>query len=64
MAGFLSNAGAGDVLIFAPELLSGMHYYARMVPSADGQLVEETDRYAEAIVYARLARECFAAARA
>lgn len=63
MAGFRRNAGPGDVLIFAPELLARTYYYARCFPSPDGTLVEESDRYAEAIVYARIARECFAAAQ-
>jgi hypothetical protein len=59
MAGFLRNAGQGDVLIFAPELLSGTHYYARKFPDASGQLKEECDRYAQAIVLKDLARFCF-----
>ena len=64
MAGFIRHASAGDVLIFAPELLSGAYYYARLFPDADGQLVEESDRYAEALLLAQVARECMAAARA
>ncbi|MGC4031402.1 MAG: hypothetical protein QM754_06630 [Tepidisphaeraceae bacterium] len=60
MAGFCRNAGPGDVLIFAPELLSA--YYARQFPDAHGKLREESDRYAEAIAYARIAHDCFAAA--
>ncbi len=63
MRGFLDHAKAGDVLIFAPELLSGTYYYARMFPDAGGKLVEETDRYQQALLYQRIARECFAAAR-
>lgn len=62
MLGFQQNAGPGDVLIFAPELLSGRHYYARLFPDAQGRLVEETDRYAQAILYRELAHECFATA--
>jgi hypothetical protein len=64
MAGFLRHAGAGDVLIFAPELLSGAYYYARLFPNARGQLVEESDRYAEALLLAQVARECMTAAKA
>jgi hypothetical protein len=45
MRGFLDHAMKGDVLIFAPELLSGTYYYARMFPDTGGKLVEETDRY-------------------
>lgn len=63
MWGFLDHAKAGDVLIFAPELLSGTYYYARMFPDAGGKLVEETDRYQQALLYQRIARECFAEAR-
>jgi hypothetical protein len=59
MHGFIRNANAGDVLIFAPELLSGRYYYARMFPNANGELVEETDRYAQALLLKDLARECF-----
>jgi hypothetical protein len=59
MRGFLASAGAGDVLIFAPELLSGEHYYARMFPDPGGQLAEECDRYAQALLYKKLARICF-----
>ncbi len=59
MAGFKANAGAGDVLIFAPELLASTIYYARVFPDAGGGLVEESDRYAESILYAAIAREAF-----
>jgi len=63
MRGFLDHAKAGDVLIFAPELLSGTYYYARQFPDAVGKLVEETDRYQQALLYLRIAHECFAEAR-
>lgn len=63
MSGFLRGAGPGDVLIFAPELLSGTYYYARLFPDSSGTLVEESDRYAEALLYMVLARECFESAR-
>ncbi|HEV2136217.1 MAG TPA: hypothetical protein VGR47_18405 [Terracidiphilus sp.] len=62
MTGFLSNAKPGDVLIFAPELLAGTYYYARKFPNAAGKLEEETDRYAQALLYRDLARACFAEA--
>jgi hypothetical protein len=62
MLGFLRNADPGDVLIFAPELLSSAHYYARKFPDASGQFAEESDRYAEALLYKELARACFAEA--
>lgn len=62
MLGFLRSAVPGDVLIFAPELLAGTHYYARLLPDASGRLVEESDRYAQAILYRKLAQSCFAKA--
>ncbi|WP_404423163.1 hypothetical protein [Nibricoccus sp. IMCC34717] len=62
MAGFQRNARAGDVLIFAPELLSGEYYYARVF-QREGQWVEESDRYAQALLYRDLARECWADAK-
>ena len=62
MLGFLSNAGAGDILPFAPELLPGTHYYARLFPNVEGRLQEESDRYEQALLYQAIARECFAAA--
>jgi hypothetical protein len=63
MVGFLRNARSGDVLIFAPELLSGTYYYARLFPRTSAQLIEETDRYAQALIYQDLARTCFAEAQ-
>ncbi len=63
MLGFLRSAGRGDYLIFAPELLSGRHYYARLFPDAQGRLVEETDRYQQALLYQQLARECYEEAK-
>ena len=63
LCGFLRHAGQGDVLIFAPELLAGTYYYARKFPDAHGNLIEESDRYQQALLYVRIAQECFAAAR-
>jgi hypothetical protein len=63
MAGFLTSAGPGDFLILCPELLSRRYYYARTFPDAAGVLHEESDRYAEALTYARIAVECFSAAQ-
>lgn len=59
MRGFKQNAAPGDVLIFAPEILSPKIYYGRMFPGPGGRLREESDRYAQALVYARIARECW-----
>lgn len=63
MTGFLRNAGPGDVLIFAPELLTPRFYYARVFPDANGELREEVDRYAQACRYQELARKCFSEAQ-
>lgn len=59
MYGFQQSAVSGDFLIFAPEILPARTYYARMVPNQFGQLVEETDRYSQALLYKDLARACF-----
>ncbi len=59
MRGFLKLATVGDCLIFAPELISGKYYYARLFASADGRLIEESDRYEQAMLLCGLARECF-----
>jgi hypothetical protein len=61
--GFVSNAGAGDVLIFAPEILAPTYYYARTFPDASGRFVEETDRYAQALLYRKTVLEIFASLR-
>jgi hypothetical protein len=62
MQGWLKSAKPGDYLIFCPELLSRQHYYAKTFQGPDGKFHEESDRYAEAIRYQTIARECFAAA--
>lgn len=59
MQAFRANAAPGDTLIFAPELLRADIYYARKFPTADGTPVEETDRYAQALLYRDLARACW-----
>ena len=63
MAGFLASAKPGDFLVFAPEILAPYIYYGRKFPAPDGTLREESDRYAQSLVYAKIARECFAAAK-
>ena len=56
--GFLRTAAPGEQLVFCPEILSEEHYYARVFPDARGRMTEESDRYAEALVYNRIAAEC------
>jgi sugar phosphate isomerase/epimerase len=53
-AGFLGAAGPGDYVLFVPELLSPRIYYAR---AWSGR--EECERWAQAQVLRRIARECF-----
>ena len=63
MAGFLNTAAPGDFFVVCPELLSRRYYYARTFPDTAGTLHEESDRYAEALTYTRIARDCFIAAQ-
>jgi hypothetical protein len=63
-AGFLASAQGGDYFCFAPELLSPTHYYARILTNAAGEIVEEGDRWQQALLYLELARECFEQAKA
>jgi hypothetical protein len=63
MCGFLSHAGPGDILIFAPELLTSTKSYARQFKSFNDAMVEETDRYEQALILTRLAKACFAQAK-
>jgi hypothetical protein len=62
MKGFLSIASKGDYLVFAPELLVPGINYARVFPDKDNVLREECDRYAQALLYMQVARDCFGAA--
>jgi len=62
--GFLADAAAGDHVCFCPELLPAFISYARTFPDASGEPREECDRWQQAAVLTRIARECFEAARA
>ncbi len=59
-AGFLASAIPTDFICFTPELLHPEIYYARVFPDADGQLVEESDRWGQSLLLARIAEDCFA----
>jgi len=60
LQGFLNHAKPGEELIFAPELLRSDIYYARKFPAPHGGApVEETDRYAQALLYQKLIRKLF-----
>jgi hypothetical protein len=61
---FLKSAQPGDYIPFNPELLWPEICYARVIPNAAGELVEETDRWEQAHVLTRIAKECFEEARA
>jgi hypothetical protein len=62
-AGFLKTAKPGDYITFSPELLHPPIYYARTFKNAAGEMTEESDRWQQAILYAKIARECFAEAK-
>jgi hypothetical protein len=57
--GFLKSAKPGDYICFTPELLGPESYYARVFNNAAGELVEEGDRWQQALVYAGIARGCW-----
>jgi hypothetical protein len=65
MAGFIAGAAddpvpaPGPRLGFAPELLPAEVGYARRFPDPNGELREECDRWAQALVLTRLGQECF-----
>lgn len=53
--GFLTDADAPECICFAPELLASNIYYARTFAEK-----EESDRWQQAFVLTKIARECFA----
>ena len=63
-AGFVAGATDDPVpppelaIGFAPELLPSEFGYARLVAGPDGELREEGDRWAQALVLTRIASEC------
>jgi hypothetical protein len=61
--GFLGQAQPDGVIPFTPELLRPAINYARLFRMPDGTLREETDRWEQALVLCRIARECYDAAR-
>jgi sugar phosphate isomerase/epimerase len=63
-AGFLATAKPTDCICFTPELLHPEIYYARIFPNAEGRLVEESDRWEQSLLLARIAEDCFADALA
>ena len=63
LVGFVKSAKPGDYVIFAPELLHPEINYARTFVNRQGDRVEESDRWIEAIEYAKIIRSCFAEAQ-
>jgi len=59
-AGFLASAAPTDFICFTPELLNPEIYYARLFPDSEGRLVEESDRWEQSLLLARIAEDCFA----
>ena len=58
-AGHISDPMAATDVVFAPELLpSSMHYARTVRDPADGQRREESDRWEQALVLIKIAREC------
>jgi hypothetical protein len=62
MIRFLENAGPGDFLCFVPELLAPRINYGRAFRAPNGELVDESDRWAQSKILCELARGCFDAA--
>ncbi len=61
--GFLKNAQPGDFLPFTTELLPSQYFYARLVRDESGNLVEEGDRWQQAILLKDIAEECWRIAK-
>ena len=56
--GFLKSAQLGDYICFTIELLPSDIYYARTVNN-NGELMEEGDRWQQALIYKKIANECW-----
>lgn len=63
LMGFLREAGPGDYLAFAPEILPPLSLYARTFEVAPGVLREESNRWQQAQVYNALIQQCLEEAR-
>jgi hypothetical protein len=57
--GFLKSAKPGDCICFTPELLGSSIYYARKFRNASGEMFEESDRWQQALVLAKIGKECW-----
>ncbi len=56
--GFLKTAVPGDYICFTVELLKSDIFYARTLPTADGEQ-EEGDRWQQALTYKNIVQECW-----
>jgi len=63
MVGFLKYAGPGDFLVMAPEIIWADIFYARTFIDSDGNLREESDRWAQSLLYKDIALNCFEQAK-
>ena len=59
MLGFLNAPDSGRDLWFCPELLGTEYRYAHVYPTAHGHPMEDGDRWVQARILVRLAKECF-----
>ena len=57
--GFLKSAAPGDFICFTAELLPASIYYARDFPQPNGKNNEEGDRWEQAILLNKIAKECW-----
>ena len=57
--GFLRTARNGETIDFVPELLSSENSYARGHYDTHGMLIEQGDRWEQALVMAELAKASF-----
>jgi hypothetical protein len=57
--GFLKTAKPGDYLCFTAELLQADIFYARCIKDSNGKMIEEGDRWQQALLYAQIAKECW-----
>lgn len=57
--GFLKSAKPGDYIVFTVELLSSQIYYAQTLMDAKGNLIEDGDRWEEALHYKSIAESCW-----
>jgi hypothetical protein len=59
--GFLKSAQPGDVICFTPELLGADVFYARKFRNSAGEMVEESDRWEQALMLGKVGEECWQA---